>query len=265
MIEKMLKIANDEVGYLEKKSLADLDSKIKNAGNNNFTKYAQELKNAVGSPFVNGVPWCVMFVQWCFFKAYGEESTKRFLHIWTMSCGAMKEEFIKHNEYHSDPMVGDIVIFEWYKTVNSKKEIKRHTGIVYKVDKDYVYTIEGNTDATRGAEVIENGGGVFKKSYKRNHPRINGYCRPAYVEVALPVLNRRQQITGKNDKRQCRLLQQNLNSLGYKGKDGNKLAVDGSFGGNTEFAVKAFQRANNLDDDGSYGKLTYRKMLEVMC
>ena len=261
MIEKMLKIANDEVGYLEKKSLADLDSKIKNAGSNNFTKYAQELKNAVGSPFVNGVPWCVIFVDWCLFKAYGAEKAERLLYTFTMSCGSLKGEFLANKAYYDEGKVGDLVIFEWK---NSKGEIRRHIGIVYKTDANYIYTIEGNTSAGSNT-VIENGGGVFKKSYKRNHPRINGYCRPAYVEVALPVLNRRQQIAGKNDKRQCKLLQQNLNSLGYKGKDGNKLAVDGSFGGNTEYAVKAFQRDHDLDDDGSYGKLTYRKMLEVMC
>ena len=36
---KVLEIALAEVGYLEKKSAKDLDSKTANAGYNNYTKY----------------------------------------------------------------------------------------------------------------------------------------------------------------------------------------------------------------------------------
>ena len=39
-VNDVLKIALAEVGYLEKRSNADLDSKTANAGSNNYTKYA---------------------------------------------------------------------------------------------------------------------------------------------------------------------------------------------------------------------------------
>jgi hypothetical protein len=53
-----------------------------------------------------------------------------------------------------------------------------HTGLVYAVDSNYVYTVEGNTSSDSG--VIDNGGGVFKKKYERNFKRIAGYGRPDY-------------------------------------------------------------------------------------
>lgn len=45
-----------------------------------------------------------------------------------------------------------------------------------------MYTIEGNTSGASG--VVDNGGGVFKKSYSRTDYRISGYGRPRYDEEA---------------------------------------------------------------------------------
>ena len=67
-VENLIKIAKDEVGYLEKASNSNLDSKTANAGGNNYTKYARDLDNISG--FYNGkkqgYPWCDCFVDWCF-------------------------------------------------------------------------------------------------------------------------------------------------------------------------------------------------------
>lgn len=45
-VEKLLEIALNEVGYLEKKTNSQLDDKTANAGYNNYTKYARDLYNA---------------------------------------------------------------------------------------------------------------------------------------------------------------------------------------------------------------------------
>ena len=60
----------------------------------------------------------------------------------------------------------------------------QHTGLVYKVDNKYVYTIEGNTSSAKG--VVANGGCVRLKQYALNYNRIMGYGRPNYeVEVVV--------------------------------------------------------------------------------
>ena len=57
---------------------------------------------------------------------------------------------------------------------------------------------------------------------------------------------------------QVKTVQRLLNALGYKGKDGKALAVDGDFGVNTEYAVIAFQKAKKVDADGVVGVVTWR-------
>lgn len=56
-----------------------------------------------------------------------------------------------------------------------------HTGIVTKVEDDYVHTIEGNTSSAAG--VVENGGAVAAKSYSLLYSKIGGYGRPNYTLV----------------------------------------------------------------------------------
>lgn len=51
-------------------------------------------------------------------------------------------------------------------------------------------------------------------------------------------------------------LQKKLSGLGFKGKDGNELSVDGIFGSNTEYAVKNYQKSKNLTADGIAGPKT---------
>lgn len=55
-------------------------------------------------------------------------------------------------------------------------------------------------------------------------------------------------------------LQADLNFFGYKDKYGDRLALDGSYGARTESAVKAFQKDNDLDQDGICGPLTWAKV-----
>lgn len=59
---------------------------------------------------------------------------------------------------------------------------------------------------------------------------------------------------------QVKILQENLNKLGFKGKDKKKLTVDGDFGKNTLYALKKFQRKYKLEVDGIYGEKSYKKM-----
>ena len=68
---ELVAIAEAEVGYLEKKSNADLDSKTGNAGSKNYTKYARDLHKAgYYQANKNGYEWCEVFNDWCHWIAY---------------------------------------------------------------------------------------------------------------------------------------------------------------------------------------------------
>lgn len=177
--EDVIKIARAEKGYLEKASKSNLDSKTGNAGNKNYTKYARDMDAVSG--FYNGrkqgVAWCDVFVDWCFYKAFGSANARRLLCQPTKSCGAGCKWSMRYYEnkkqFHTSPKVGDQIFF-----YSSSGDSISHTGLVYKVDNSNVYTIEGNTSSASG--VVANGGCVAEKKYKLNYNRIAGYGRPKY-------------------------------------------------------------------------------------
>lgn len=177
-IEKVLKIAEAEVGYLEKATNAQLDSKTANAGKKNFTKYARDIAKI---PHFynfdkNGFEWCTVFVDWCLIQAFGADLTKKMVGYPIDSLGASCVWSVKYykaiGRFSKTPQVGAQIFF------GSNADNACHTGIVYKVDADKVYTIEGNTSGASG--VVSNGGGVAKKSYSRNYSQIVGYGMPKY-------------------------------------------------------------------------------------
>ncbi len=199
-INKLLEVAEQEVGYLEKETNSRLNDKIANVGSNNWTKYGQDLLKEIGSPYTNGVAWCDMFVDWCFLKAFGKDKAKQLLGGWSAYTPTSAQYFKNMNQwYTSKPVVGDIIFFK-----NTSRIC--HTGIVYKVDSTKVYTIEGNTSGTNG--LIANGGGVCKKSYLLSYTNIAGYGRPKYdnntsnnIKTAIDVSSYQDNIDWKRVKR----------------------------------------------------------------
>lgn len=175
--QKVIDIALNEVGYLEKRTNSNLDSKTANAGYGNYTKYARDLDNIKDfyNGKKNGYAWCDIFVDWCFVKAYGVEEAKKLLCQPSKSTGAgcgFSANFYKNKgQFYSSPKVGDQIFFTQNGDVT-------HTGLVYKVDSTTVYTVEGNTSSAAG--VVANGGAVAKKSYSRGSNYIYGYGRPKY-------------------------------------------------------------------------------------
>lgn len=165
-VDKVITVATAEVGYLEKSATAYrkdpscLDEKTRGAGSDNYTKYGRDMHKIY--PAVMDFPayWCDAFVDWCFQKAYGVANAKKLLggnfdDYTVASCQLYKNK----GTLDTTPTKGAQVFF----TRNGQVSGCHHTGIVYKVDKTYFYTIEGNTSGASG--VVSNGGGVAKKKY----------------------------------------------------------------------------------------------------
>ena len=259
--QAVINIALSEDGYLEKSSAAYkknkniIYEKTKGAGSDNYTKYGKEMHDLY--PAVMDFPayWCDCFVDWCFYKAYGVSSAKALLSgnfdDYTVNSKALyvaKGAYIKRGE--GIPKKGDQIFF------NNGTRVC-HTGIVYDVDKTYVYTVEGNTSV--GSAVIANGGGVSKKKYALSYNKIDGYGRPPYraksiikkltksaYKGAFPVVP--PVIKIKSTGEQVKKLQKFLNWYGDYG-----LTVDGDCGEKTTKAIKMFQKAEKLTVDGKFG------------
>lgn len=179
-VAKIIEIATNEVGYLEKNSNASLDSKTANAGSKNYTKYSRDLVKWVEKPYAQGVAWCDIFVDWCFISAYGKDGAKKLLNGWSAYTPTSAQYFKNIKSFYTSPKVGDVIFFK-----NDTRIC--HTGLVYKVDATNVYTIEGNTSSGSNT-VIPNGGGVFKKLYTLGNSRIAGYGRPKYDDIEDAVI-----------------------------------------------------------------------------
>lgn len=260
--DALIATATAEVGYLEKKSNAKLDDKKANAGSRNFTKYWRDVK-----PDFQGESWCACFVSWLFMVTFGQEAAAKLLgHFPFVYCPTLAAKTT-----NKKPKKYSVILF-W----RSGKGRYGHTGIVYDVDNTYVYTIEGNTSG--GSEVIANGGGVHKKKYRLSSlDSRTKYFMPDYsivVSASKADSEPNKDLIGKctislktfglgASDAQIKTVQRLLNALGYTGKTGKPLTIDGNLGEHTAYAVSAFQRAKKLSisTPGTIGAKTWTALL----
>lgn len=140
--EDVLAVAEGEIGYRE--------------GKNHRNKY--------GAWFgMDGVAWCMEFVQWCYHEAGGDLPYK------TASCGELLRWYQKHRPecIAKEPVPGCIVIFDFPRTPYDTD----HTGIFERMDRETITTIDGNT--SNGSD--SNGGWVERRT------RRLGYANPVFI------------------------------------------------------------------------------------
>ena len=291
-VDQVIKIAKAEVGYLEKASNSMLDSKTANAGNKNYTKYARDLAKAgYYQASKQGYAWCDLWFDWVHYMAAGKNA-KLAQEVtcqtgpYGAGCAYSMRYYQQAGRFYTSPKVGDQIFFK-----NKSGEVC-HTGLVYAVDKSYVYTIEGNTSTASG--VVANGGGVCKKKYKLNYKLIAGYGRPNYDKsevTSKPVVNsasknakvlefQRAAVADKFSMEidgiwgpECvKIAKQAIVKyrLFYKYKNLTKIVqnavgvkADGLCGPSTSAAIKKYQVANGLIADGQVGLNTWKKILGV--
>lgn len=256
----LLKVAQAEVGYLEKRNNNNLDAKTANAGYNNYTKYSRDFDTKYKT-FYNGkkqgAEWCDIFVDWCFVTAFGEKAALELLGQPKKSCGAgcgWSADYYKSiKRFSKKPIVGAQIFF-----IDSDGDVC-HTGIVKKIGTKYIYTIEGNTSSASG--VVANGGAVAEKKYLLTYNRIYGYGLPNFeIEVV------------KEPEEENKILEWQKAAI-LDGFDFPLYGADGLWGAEcVSVATRALikkrenwlypeltkivQRAVGVDDDGKCGVLT---------
>lgn len=254
-IKKVILIAKNEIGYLEKKSNSQLDSKTANSGSANYTKYWRDVK-----PSYQGQPWCACFVSWCFMKAFGLETAKKLLKHWPyVYCPNMSGLFT----LNANPKVGDIVIFKHNGTFT-------HTGLVTAVVGDRFYTIEGNTSGASG--IIANGGGVCAKSYLNSQMPGTKFCTPDWKIVNRTSTNvstggkymfTTETVVAGSTGLSVLLLQEILAARKFKGKDGKELELDRSAGTNTIYALNAYKKSRGMKQDGICDAAVWKDLIAL--
>ena len=150
-VKDLLTIARKELGNTE------------SPAGSNKTKYGRWFG-------LDGNPWCMMFVMWCFDQA-GVVLPAR-----TASCGelmrAAQDSAAAGCWVTANFQPGDVVIYDF----SGQRKTTQHCGIVESILPDYgVQAIEGNTSAS-GSQ--DNGGMVCRKTRAQKY--IIGAVRPEF-------------------------------------------------------------------------------------
>ena len=262
----LIEQAKHWVGYLEKKSNAQLDDFTANAGKNNYTRFNRDYSEYTGQK-LQPAQWCGTFVSCCFVYEFGLEKAKQLLcgglHSYTPSGARYfknKGRYIKRGE--GTPKAGDVVFF-----YSSSKGRIGHVGIVTKVTSSKIYTVEGNTSGA--STLVTNGGGVREKSYYLTSTYIDGYGSVAYDEkddtgesgssstsgISISTSTLKKGSKGE----QVKTIQRLLIALGYSL---DKYGADGDFGSETTEAVKEYQGNADLEKDGIVGDKTWESIVK---
>ena len=252
-VEKVLTLARGEIGYHEQ--------------GNNWTKYAQDLDRTNWyNGAKNGYAWCDVFVDWLFWKSFGDPLGREMICQPTGSAGAgclYSAQYYKAagKWYTTNPQPGDQIFFTYAPSEYS------HTGIVESVQNGVVTTIEGNTSDQ-----------VARRQYTVGSANIAGYGRPKWELATGASPTPTPQPSGGGSSSSglpegfYRILKQGmkgddvltmqemLEGLGY---DLGPYGADGDFGGDTYTAVRKFQSDYNLYVDGEAGEDTLGKLVEL--
>lgn len=157
MAQRVIQIAQGEVGYKEKSGDSNLDDKEADASSGNYTKYWRDLNGPQGEP------WCNAFVSWVMEKAGVPQSIFKKNYACTqslsdqLSLGSQKVEA-------PNTTTGDLL----YKREGGSDTVMSHIGIVEKTSGNTVSTIEGNS-----------GQMVTRRDHSTSDSKYI-YVRPAY-------------------------------------------------------------------------------------
>ena len=131
--EKVIAIAKAEVNY--NSYLTDGYTKYIKDINEKYPNWYNNKKN-------NNLKFCNVFIDWCFLIAFGYEKALDLLckNEKSVSTGSVHSYFSykKKNQTGKTPKVGAQIFF------GRNENNLNNTGLVYKIDDSYIYTIEGN-------------------------------------------------------------------------------------------------------------------------
>ena len=265
--QELITIALAEVGYKEKSSNANLDDKTANSGSANYTKYARDLAKAgYYNANKNGYAWCDVFVDWCFYKAFGSKGQEIQCQTgpYGAGCTFSMQYFKQQGRLDTIPQLGDQIFFRYSGSSGAD-----HTGIVVEITDSKITTVEGNSSNQ-----------VKKNTYARSNSTIVGYGHPKYDGTATETKTEQKaktdtstaaketgvsvsltQLSKGSTGAQVKTVQRILRTYGVD----NSLAIDGHFGAITKNAVINAQKklfpSDSSECDGIVGKNTWKGLL----
>ena len=213
-----------------------------------------------------GVAWCAVFVSWLFenagIKMVKTDGAGCFAREGNPEYGTWYES--EYSDSGTTPKVGDIVTFVWNyagRYYSQDRYYSDHVGIVYAVDNNNIYTIEGNSGASNDTSTVK------YQMYSRKSGAINGYFRPKY-DTAEKEENqevRKMNNLQKGDTGDSVLAYKTLLYQAYLYHIINtKVDNTNGFGEGTHKATLEFQKLYKLEEDGIAGVKTMTALRDAV-
>ena len=219
-----------------------------------------------------GIPWCAVFVSWCFNQIGG---INKYI-VRTDGAGSIPRETLatglggtwyesEYSDSSTTPKPGDVIDFVWNyagRYYSQDRYFSDHVGLVYKVDSNYVYTVEGNAGASNDTSSVK------LKAYDRESGCINGYFRPNWKDQgssnnSSSTQEVEEMLFKKGDKSDGVLALKALIQQGYSvGVLTHNVDNSSTFEDGTDKAVREIQKNHNLLVDGIAGPLTIGALRE---
>lgn len=287
----VIRIAREEVGYHEKATNSDLDSKTGNSGSGNYTKYARDLDKAeYFNGKKNGFDWCAVFYDWLIFKTLGDGTSARsalYQPNPKYNCGAgctqQAQYYRTANAFYESPQPGDQIFY-------GKAGDEAHTGLVVEVADKTVTTIEGNVQnqvllikhSISDSSIV----GYGRPRYEKNDPYVvyvvktgdtldniaeeydttaadiakeNDISNPNFITTGTVLIFKRGDGEWHTTDIFCQMGDRNKAVSVVQAlllKRGLQLTYDGYFGAETRSAVMVWQNSQHITVDGIVGDET---------
>lgn len=163
-----------------------------------------------------------------------------------VKCGFKAIKYVKGMELKR----GDVVL-------NEKHHVLMYLGSGKMVQASSSETggITGKTGDQTGREIYVGNFYEFSKGW--DYVLRYEVSEVTTVNITMPVLQKGSKCP------EVGTVQTLLNALGFVGKNGRKLTVDHDYGQNVEYAVKNFQKAHGLGQDGVVGAKTWPELLKA--
>lgn len=200
--------------------------------------------------------WCATFVSACAIQA-------GMFDIIPTECGCERQInlFKKIGSWVEDdsivPEPGYIIYYYWKDNgVGDCTGFADHVGIVEECDGLFITVIEGNKNDSVSRRTIPVNGRYIRGYGVPKYDKANGASVPQQA-VTTPAATKsytgncavelKTFVQGAKDN-QIKSIQILLSALGYIGKDGKPLTIDGELGPNTAYAIEQFQREQGMSN-----------------
>lgn len=189
---KLVKTAKPYVGYLEKKSNSNLTNLTANAGYNNYNMFAPHAKSETGDPvYQNGVPWCDIFVDDMYIRAFGATRARQLLGGFSAYTPTSANQLLKAGAKKIPPneaIFGDVIFFK-----NSTRIC--HVGIVtngYKIsaatDKNFSYPKDQFISDVCKFLNVKTASAAYPKAVTLSEKKNSKHALVLYVQMLLKEL-----------------------------------------------------------------------------